>query len=122
MSYDLDNYRNSPCPLEVNFTRYWDLFVDDILTREGFKPFHLEQLRVLCELFVEVDELTRIVKEEGYTYYSEGGRNGDQLKIRPEISQLNRTRTEIRNYCKILCLTLEKGYIPEDDTENGDAF
>jgi hypothetical protein len=97
-----------PSPSEKEtFKKYWSMYLCDIKDRENLKPSHLQQLRVLCDLSVEYDELQDILTLQGRTFESEG-RNGFQIKIRPEVAQLNRVVTEIRNYSKILGLVLAK--------------
>lgn len=88
-----------------NFNKYWNMFLPDIRERENLKQSHLNQLRILCDLSVEYDELHEIIDLEGRTYLSTG-RNGDQIKLRPEIQQMNRCVSEVRNYSKMLGLIL----------------
>ena len=97
----------SPKPEKESFCRYWNQILPDIQDRENLKPSHLIQLSVLCDLMVEYDELVEIISIEGRTYWSTG-RNGDQLKLRPEVQQVNRVLSEVRNYSKILGLLLFK--------------
>lgn len=97
----------SPKPDKKSFNHYWDIFLPDVSERENLKKSHLQQLRILCDLCVELDELQDIIDIEGRTYESEG-RNGVQIKLRPEISEKNRVISEIRNYSKILGLVLFK--------------
>lgn len=110
----------SPKPGKPSFNYYWNMFLPDIQDRENLKPSHLQQLRVLCDLSVEYDELQEIIDIEGRTYLSVG-RNGDQLKLRPEVQQMNRTVTEIRNYSKMLGLVLYKD-TKTNETEEEDEF
>lgn len=109
----------SPKPDKDSFNYYWELFLPDIQDRENLKPSHLQQLRILCDLSVEYDELQEIIDLEGRTYMSTG-RNGEQIKLRPEIQQLNRCVTEIRNYSKILGLLLVKDTKFNEDEEKNE--
>lgn len=95
--------RNHP-----TFLARWNEFITDVASRPNFKIGHLNQLVVLCDLFVEYDVLNTLLSQQGYSFFSSGGRNGPQLKIRPEVSQINKTRSEIRSYCKALGLLLVK--------------
>ena len=111
----------SPKPDHAGFTEYWEDFLPDIQDRENLKPSHLQQLRVLCDLYVDYDQLQAIIELEGRTYWS-SGRNGDQLKLRPEVQQMNRVLSEIRNYSKILGMLLfkdTKTNEPEEEDEDG---
>jgi Phage terminase, small subunit len=91
---------------EPSFRRYWDNFIGDIKDRPNLKPSHLWQLQVLCDLCVEYDDLREIISITGRTVSNGGGRNGDVLRITPEVSQLNKILIEIRNYSRMLGLIL----------------
>jgi phage terminase small subunit len=93
---------------DADFSKVWNKLIHEITTRENFKPGHLHQLEVLCDLYVEYDRLRLDVKRLGYTYETGEGRNGVQIKIRPEVTQINRCRSEIRSYSKTLGLLLVK--------------
>lgn len=107
-----------PPSTHPTYAARWNEFISDVTERTNFKPGHLAQLDILCRMYVEHDKLTEIVRVEGYVYWSEGGRNGPQLKARPEVPQLNRTRSEIRAYSKTLGLLLVKD---TDFGEGGDS-
>lgn len=99
---------NFNCPKEkATFKAYWDMFVEDIKSRENLKNSHLQQLRILCDMSVEYDELCHAVSIEGRTYESQG-RNGTQVKLNPLVQQQSKVITEIRNYSKMLGLILVK--------------
>jgi hypothetical protein len=116
-----DKFKN-PKPDHAGFTEYWEEHYPDIVNRPNLKPSHLQQLRVLCDLYVEYDQLQAIIELEGRTYWS-AGRNGDQLKLRPEVGQLNRVLSEIRNYSKMLGFLLYKDTaINEAEDEDEDGF
>ncbi len=89
------------------FVHHWNLFVGEVSARENFKRGHLAQLEVLCDLYAEKVQLEEEIKVVGRSYVSEG-RNGHQIKLRPEVGQLNRVRAEIRNYSRMLGLLLFK--------------
>ena len=100
---------NYPPPKKSEtFQKYWNAYIDDVSSRENFKAGHLEQLRILCELYEEADELKELIRMSGYTYCTDGGRNGTQEKLRPEVSQLNKVRSDIAVYSKMLGLVLTK--------------
>lgn len=103
----------SPKPSNTVFTKYWDIFLPEITARDNFKPVHLHQLEILCDLYVEYHNLQTIVEMEGYTYVSVG-RNGEQQRPTAEVVLLSKCRVEIRNYCKMLGIALVK------DTGAGD--
>ena len=93
---------------DKKFIEYWNLYIEDVCGRDNVKPGHLKQLELLCDMYVEYETLSDILIFEGYTYDNHGGRNGDQLKLRPEVQQLNRVRSEIRAYSVMLGLALVK--------------
>lgn len=111
-----------PSPKEKEtFKKYWNMYILDIQDRENFKTSHLQQLKVLCDLSVEYDELHEILDLEGRTYVSEG-RNGIQIKLRPEIQQINKVVSDIRNYCKALGLILVKDSNMNNTREETNEF
>ncbi len=96
-----------PRPEDATFVKYWDMFLEDVRHRDNIKRSHLVQLEVLCDLMIEYEILKEEIKIHGRVYYSVG-RNGDQCKLRPEVTQLNRVFSEIRNYSRMLGLVLVK--------------
>jgi hypothetical protein len=58
-------------------------------------------------MYVELEKLNDLIDLLGYTYEAQGGRGaGEIVRIRPEVNQINRCRSEIRNYSKMLGLLL----------------
>lgn len=96
------------------FIKRWSEFIDDVVARENFKPGHLAQLEILCELYVEYENLKGALEFLGQTYNT-GARNGDQIKLRPEIGQKSKVIDQIQQYTKMLGLLLTK------DKEHGDT-
>lgn len=100
-------YLKSPKPKDKEFTYYWSIFVVDVVQRDNFKEGHLEQLRILCQLYCEFNDLSARIKEEGYTYVTET-RNGTQQKISGNVSVREKITSQICQYSKLLKLVLEK--------------
>ena len=97
------------------FIKMWRLLYLPVVNRENFKEHHLSQLMILCDLYVELEKLNDLIELLGYTYDAVGGRGaGEIIRIRPEVNQINRCRSEIRNYSKLLGLLLV-------ETENGNT-
>lgn len=96
----------SPRSSDAEFTRYWDLYVEDVVARKNYKKGHLQQLIILCQLYTEFDKLTEIIKEKGYSY-SVTSRNGEQEKVTIEVTIRDKVMMEIRMYSKILGLILQ---------------
>lgn len=108
--------RNNPV-----YIARWNEYVEDITKRENFKPGHLAQLDILCNLYVEHVACMKFIEKEGMSYLTQT-RNGDIWKIRPEVSQLNRVRAEIRSYSKTLGLILDKDRETGDPDEKEDSW
>lgn len=89
------------------FVKRWSEYVTDVVRRENFKVGHLAQLKILCDLFVEYDDLLEELKISGYTYESHG-RNGTQVKEMPTVAMIARVRSSIITYSKVLGLLLVK--------------
>lgn len=90
------------------FVRLWNLLIDEVVSRDNFKDSHLYQLEMLCDLYADYQNLRAIVEVLGYTFDVSGGRNGDQVKPRPEALMLSGLRSHIMNYSKMLGLILMK--------------
>lgn len=110
----------SPNPKHKLFTTYWEMLIPGIAKRENLKTAHLLQLQILCNLHVEYDELIDYLNFMGRTYESTG-RNGLQIKMRPEVARLNVLLDKMRDYYKLLGLTLFKDTDTGEEEEE-DAF
>jgi len=110
--------KNVKAPVSPNsdseFTRYWDLFVVDVVERENYKRGHLEQLAILCQLYLEFYDVSKVISEKGAVYETNSERYGNQIKVNPACTIRDKTLMEIRQYSKLLGLVLEK------DTEKND--
>lgn len=95
------------------YVRMWNEFVDGVASRDNFKLAYLNQLSILCDLYVEYDTLLIFIQKNGYSYESES-KSGITLKPYPEVLHFAKVQSEIRNYSKILGLLLVK------DTSQGD--
>ena len=102
------NNQKYPSPRkDEQFKAYWHKMIDKVVERDNFHQSHLEQLRLLCDLFVDYDNLTQFVKENGWTYET-CGRSGNLVKEYPQVSLRNKCFLEIRNYLKMLDIVLVK--------------
>lgn len=100
------------------FVKRWKEFIDDVAARENFKPGHLAQLEILCHLYAEYEDLKGALEFLGNTYNT-GARNGDQIKMRPEIAQKSKVVDQIHQYTKMLGLLLVKD---KENTDTGSSF
>lgn len=105
---------SSPRREDKIFTKYWELFIEDVASRDNFKLGHLQQLEILCDLYVSYHDLSQIIKSDGYTFENEG-RHGAQLKPHPCVALRYKTLAEIRQYSKMLGITLVKDQNSGDD-------
>ncbi len=96
------------------FRAKWSLFVDSITRRESFHVGHLENLAILCDLYVERDDLMSFIRANGRTYCSIG-RQGEVWKPYPEVLLVSKAESSIKEYSKML------GLLPKKDhgTESG---
>ena len=99
---------------DPEFKRYWDLFVPDVFARENYKKGHLEQLAILCRLYMEFYTVSKLIDEKGACYETNSERYGNQVKVNPACTIRDKTLMEIRQYSKLLGLVLEK------DTDRGE--
>ena len=93
---------------------YWNLLKGKVEERKNFHDSHLEQLKILCNLYVDLEEFTRILDEEGHTYESDG-RYGFKVVERPEAKMKLNAIKEIRSYNKLLGLVLVKDETTRQD-------
>ena len=89
------------------FKSRWNEFIQNVAVRENFNRGHLEQLSLLCDLYVDYEQLSSSIAVTGYSYESMG-QSGIQIKPYPEVSMRTRALSEIRNYSKSLGLVLVK--------------
>jgi hypothetical protein len=89
------------------FREKWALFIDNVTGRKNFHTGHLETLRILCDCFVEYEQLREFIQENGQSYCAIG-RAGEQWKMYPHVTQLNRVKESISVYSKMLDLLVKK--------------
>lgn len=111
---NIDKNYKSPKPKNKVFTKYWNLLSPEVIIRDNFKPGHLEQLQILCQLYCEFHQLSEIITEEGYFYTTET-RNGTQQKISAPISIREKVISAIRQYSTLLGLVLMKDNVVKED-------
>ena len=90
-----------PCPkVGPEYRNLWYGFINEVTTRELFKPSDLLLLEMLVDMYIEKRQVEKVLNKHGHTYMS--GEHGDICKPRPEVNILAKLRTEIRNYHKAL--------------------
>lgn len=98
------------------FVKYWDLLMPKIVERPNFDENHLKHLEILCDLYVEYNNLTKFIKENGYSF-STSSRYGDVSRPHVEVQIRTKVLAEIRAYTKMLGLLIDKAMPPADEEE-----
>lgn len=116
---NIEKYLKAP-KKGANFKKYWEQYIHNIVERENFKASHVKTLEILVDMLCEYDILTEYIAQNGYTYASEG-RNGMQVKPHPEVSIRENKIAKIKDYCKLLDITLTKD-TPNDEDGDDDEW
>lgn len=92
---------------DKEFVKYWDRYLPKVIKRENFHESHLDQLEILCDLYLDYHELTKFIKKNGYSYEGDGryGKSSNEYK---EVSIRQKIIGEIRHFSKLLDLVLNK--------------
>ena len=98
------------------FKRKWNQFIPILMERKNFHMTVLSQLEVLCSLYVEYEELSKFILENGYTYEA-FGRQGKAVKPFPQVAQFNKVKADIAAYTKMLELNVAKMKTVKKDDE-----
>lgn len=98
------------------FTKRWKTLCPEVMRRDNFKEAHLHTLELLCDLYVEYDNIVATLEVTGLTY-EDISRNGRQVKTYPEVAQLNQLRTHIATYTKMLGFVLMPDKIVGNEKE-----
>ena len=89
------------------FREKWMKFIGPVTERANFKNAHLEALEVLCDMYSEYEQLQKIIRTEGRTFEAVT-RFGKAITVRPEVTQIEKVKKEIRAYTKDLDLFPKK--------------
>jgi len=89
------------------FRKTWAKFIDSLTGRDSFREAHLATLEVLCDLYVEYQDLEATIRKEGRTFKAVS-RWGELIKMHPAVSQLDKVRANIAKYTKQLDLFPKK--------------
>lgn len=112
----LEGIKYPPPKKHPVFRKKWSEFIESIVTRENFKVGHLNNLEVLCDLYVEYEELQKFIRKKGRSYLSVG-RSGEVWKFYPEVGQLSRVQSLIKDYTRLLNLSPKKDHTVESGGE-----
>lgn len=100
------------------FVEKWNLFLPQVTARDNFTEAHLSQLKILCSLYQEFDDLSEKLEESGYSYEAYSTNGSLTVKAYPEVSQLNVCRSQIAIYTRMLGLMLVKSMAPVTNNQN----
>lgn len=89
------------------FRAKWMEFIDNVTSRDSFKRAHLETLTLLCDMYVEYEELSKILRTQGRTYKTVT-RLGEHLKMHPATAHIDKVRANISKYTRLLDLFPKK--------------
>lgn len=106
------HHQYPPPKKHPTFRKVWGQFIDSLVSRENFKVGHLNNLEILCDLYVEYEDLQKFVRERGRSYLSVG-RGGETWKFYPEVKQLTSVQNNIKSYTAMLGLVPKKDHTPD---------
>lgn len=96
-----ENYAQSdelrPVELLEDEKQVWDRIMPYLAKLDRLKPWYLDTLAEYCKVVAAMKRITLHLRVEGETY-SSATRNGLQIKMRPEVGQLNELRRMLRSY------------------------
>jgi phage terminase small subunit len=96
-----------PPKLEPIYVKMWNMLLPELVQRKKFKEVHLHQLEMLCEMYVDHEQLSEFIRKNGHSYKLHGINSGHRAY--PQVAQLNKVRTEIRYYSTLLGLVISRG-------------
>lgn len=103
----LDKLKYPPPKNNSLFRKTWGNFIENVVSRENFKPSHLHTLEILCDLYVELEELNKFLRTHGMTFdvITITGKN---RRMYPEVAQRDKVRAQIQQYSRHLDLFPKK--------------
>jgi len=100
------------------FQQKWYQIIDDVVRSPRFKKSHIAQLELLCEMYEDLENCMRFIRENGYSYLAMSSTTR-QSKAYPEVAIVLKLRTEIRNMYKQLGLAHgREAVIPNDHADD----
>lgn len=105
-----------PPKKDKNFKKHWNILIKSIENRDNFNATHLKQLEILVDLIIDYDNFTEFVKTKGNTYECTT-QFGSTHKKYPEVELRQKTITYIKDYCKLLDVTLAKDVTVKENPE-----
>ena len=117
----LDDLRYPPPRKDPVFRKKWGRFIENVVSRDNFKPGHLDTLEILCDLYVELEILNKFIRMNGMSFLVVMV-NGTSRRMYPEVAQRDKIRGQIQQYSRMLDLFPKKdkslkGMDSETDSE-----
>ena len=108
-----------PANLDDDLQEVWDRLAPELSLRGRLKPHFVDVVEEYCRAIARMKKLRASLLKEGETYTTYT-RNGEQIKTRPEVAQLNETWRQWRSIVGML------GLSPADErglaASQGDLF
>lgn len=103
------------------FRKAWADFIENVTSRDNFKPSHLHTLEILCDLYVELEALNKFLRTNGMAFKVITVM-GETRRMYPEVAQRDKVRAQIQQYSRHLDLFPKKdkslrGMDPGEDSE-----
>lgn len=89
------------------FRKTWGDFIENVVSRDNFKPSHLHTLEILCDLYVELDALNKFLRTNGMAFKVITVM-GESRRLYPEVAQRDKIRAQIQQYSRHLDLFPKK--------------
>jgi P27 family predicted phage terminase small subunit len=106
----------SPKPQNKLFTKYWTSLIESVKDKPNLNVSHLYQVEVLCDLYVEYDNLCKSIELDGYII-TNISKAGETTKLNPYVTQKNTTVKLIKEYSTALGLELAREKMKEESNE-----
>ena len=117
---EISKHKYPPPKKNPVFRQKWAKFIDNVVARPNFNPGHLESLEILCDLYVELDEVSIFLRTHGMRYKTRTVA-GEVWKHYPEVAMKDKLRAQIQIMTKNLSLFPGKdnsiGSDPKEDEE-----
>lgn len=97
----------------------WDRITPWLASLGRLQPWYIDSLCEYCRVIVSLNKNSKFILDNGETYTVDG-RNGDQIKSRPQVGQRNEDRRMLRSYVSDFGLSPAAERLFEDI--QGDVF
>lgn len=99
------------------FVRAWSNLLDNVMEKRDFKRAHLLTLEILCDLYVEMDEILKFLEKHGRNYYVKNEAE-ETYRNYNEVAALDRVRMKIKMYSSSLGLFPNKERVGKRTKDN----